>query len=197
MNAQSEHNDASFMAAAAACFAEYGFDRVAVAQIARRTALPEHKIRKLYGDDRELFVAVFEWYSSCVLAVRMGKLEAELAPADAAIAMLEETVAACVSAEHGTPYRLLEVAIKALGSSSALQNAISAALGDIEAFLYRCILSAQGSGHLLNRQRPEDLARFVLGTLVATNALVHACPGRSSVDSIMHPILTLLRKQGD
>ena len=193
MNLQHQHDDCEFMAIAATSFAEHGLRAVTIAQIADLTSRSESDIFAVYKNRLGLFVAVFDWYLSNVLTVRIGQLEAEFSPADAIVALLEEAVGSRLSNAASTPYRLLEVALGISVRHDAIRDAVSAALGETEAFFYRCILGAQHLGHFTDRRRPEDLARFVLGMFVSTYALAHIHPGRNPVEGVIRPILTMLR----
>jgi TetR/AcrR family transcriptional repressor of nem operon len=132
-----------------------------------------------------------------MLMARIQKHEAERSPTEAILAVLEEATAASLSQEPYTPYRLLQVALEASVSSTVARKAVSAALCEIEAFFYRCILASQHSGHLRNTQRAEDLAKLVLGVLVSTELLVNISPELSSIEDVMRPILAMLRETGN
>jgi TetR/AcrR family transcriptional repressor of nem operon len=195
MNVPSQLSDHGFLASAAACFAACGYDATSIARIADCTGLSEAAICGIYGNKSNLFLAVFDWYFPRMLMARIQKHEAERSPTEAILAVLEE--AASLSQEPYTPYRLLQVALEASVSSTVARKAVSAALCEIEAFFYRCILASQHSGHLRNTQRAEDLAKLVLGVLVSTELLVNISPELSSIEDVMRPILAMLRETGN
>jgi TetR/AcrR family transcriptional repressor of nem operon len=197
MNVPSQLSDHGFLASAAACFAACGYDATSIARIADCTGLSEAAICGIYGNKSNLFLAVFDWYFPRMLMARIQKHEAERSPTEAILAVLEEATAASLSQEPYTPYRLLQVALEASVSSTVARKAVSAALCEIEAFFYRCILASQHSGHLRNTQRAEDLAKLVLGVLVSTGLLVSISPGLSSIEDVMRPILAMLRETGN
>jgi len=73
-----------------------------------------------------------------------------------------------------------------------LSALIADRLAEIEAFFRRSIKAAQAKGHVPRDRIAKDLARLLLGVLLAIRVLARSKPERALLEGVARPALALL-----
>jgi TetR/AcrR family transcriptional regulator, repressor for uid operon len=157
---------AEIVQAAAEVFAEKGYRRARMIDVARRAGIGKGTVYEYFRDKRELFLAVFDWYVEGILASGLAAAEPSVDPPGA----LRRLVAGMLTATAEVLYLYpLTLEFWAAAAGSEFGERMNQEFRD----LYRrygeavaaILREGMAAGHFARQIDPEGTARVLVGAL--------------------------------
>jgi TetR/AcrR family transcriptional repressor of nem operon len=139
-----------------------------------------------------LFEQALERYLEGSTRERIRRLEKTLPPKQAPRAFIEEIIARSLSDRDRRGCFLINSALEVAPHDTELGAIIAARLGEIEDFFRRCVVAGQRDGSIPATRDAADVARLLLGVLLAIRVLSRAKPDRELLEGVARPALAML-----
>lgn len=187
-----EFDETTVLDAATECFWTHGYEATSVRDLARKMGLTGASLYNAFGDKRALYRRALDHYVEQSFGDRAKRFEGKLPPLDALRAFFDEIVERSLSDPQRKGCLLVNSALEVAPHDPESQRAIAAVLVQVEAFFRRCVAAGQRAGTITSAQSAEDLARFLLSTLLGIRVLARARPERDLLEGLLRPAFALL-----
>jgi TetR/AcrR family transcriptional repressor of nem operon len=87
---------------------------------------------------------------------------------------------------------LVNSALELAPHDRKFKRVVAGVLVEVEAFFWRCAVAGQTDGTISTSQSPDDLARLLLGVLLAIRVLARTRPERELMEGLIRPVFALL-----
>jgi AcrR family transcriptional regulator len=157
---------AQIVQAAAEVFAEKGYRRARVIDVARRAGIGKGTVYEYFRNKQEVFLAVFEWYVEEILATGLAGVEPEADPPRALRRLVEGMLVATGEVLHLYP---LTLEFWAASAGSEFSERLNQEFRDLYRYygevLAGIIRKGIDGGRFAPETDPEATARVLLGAL--------------------------------
>jgi TetR/AcrR family transcriptional regulator, transcriptional repressor for nem operon len=187
-----EFTEAVVLEAAIDCFWQRGYEATSVRDLSVKMGISAPSLYNAYGDKRKLYVRALEYYLDRTARALVERLEGSLPPKQAVRSFIEEIIDDSVSDPKRRGCFLVNSALEVAPHDRKLRAFITSRFAEIEAFFRRSIEAAQSQGQVPKERSARDLARLLLGVLLAIRVLARSKPERSMLEDIARPALGLL-----
>ena len=187
-----EFDEVTALEAAIDCFWQRGYEATSVRDLADKMGISAPSLYNTYGHKHALFVQALERYLDHSTRARIKRLEDSLPPKQAIRHFIEEIIERSVNDRERRGCFLINSALEVAPHDSELSALIADRLAEIEAFFRRSIKAAQAKGHVPRDRIAKDLARLLLGVLLAIRVLARSKPERALLEGVARPALALL-----
>jgi len=185
-------DEADALDAAIDCFWRHGYGATSVRDLGDEMGLGSASLYNAFHDKRTLFLRALDRYLDGTMRERIARLERSLPPKDAVTAFIDEIVDRSVSDPERLGCLLINAAAEFGSRDDALGEAIAARLDELQGFFRRMIARAREDGTIPRDRDPAELARLMLGIVVAIRILARVRPQRALLKGIARPALALL-----
>jgi TetR/AcrR family transcriptional regulator, transcriptional repressor for nem operon len=187
-----EFDDVVALELAIDCFWQRGYEATSMRELADKMGLSVTSVYNSFGDKYALFVQALERYLDQSMRERIRRLEGSLAPKKAIRKFIDEIIERSVNDRERRGCFLINSALEVAPHDKKLSGIIADRLTEIELFFYRSIKAAQAEGTVPKDRAAKDLARLLLGILLAIRVLARSNPERSLLEGVARPALSLL-----
>jgi len=185
-------DEAVALDAAIDCFWRRGYQATSVRDLSEHMGIGGPSLYNAFGDKRALFVQALERYMDRATRERIRRLETSLPPKRAIRQFFREIVERAVSDRDRRGCFLINSAMEIAPHDAELGVEIAERLGEIEAFLRRCVRAAQIDGSVPKDRDSREIARLLLGVLLGIRVLARSKPDRALLEGMVRPALALL-----
>ena len=185
-------DDEAALDAAITCFWHRGYEATSVRDLAAAMGICGTSLYNAFGDKRALFERALERYLEVTTRERIRRLETTLPPKRAARAFIEEVIARALDDGDRRGCFLINSALEVAPHDRALGAVIATHLGEIEGFFRRCVEAGRADGSVPPGRAADDIARLLLGVLLAIRVLSRVKPDRALMEGVARPALALL-----
>jgi len=187
-----EFDETAVLDVATQCFWNRGYEATSVRDLAENMGMTGASLYNAFGDKRSLYGRVLDHYVERSFGDRVERFEGNLPPRAAIDAFFEEIVEASLGDKQRKGCMLVNSALELAPHDLDFQRAIAKVLVRVEAFFCRCVLAGQRAGTISSAQSAEDLARLLLGVLLALRVLARVRPERVLLEGLLRPVAALL-----
>jgi TetR/AcrR family transcriptional repressor of nem operon len=187
-----EFDDQAALDAAIKCFWHRGYEATSVRDLSAAMGICGTSLYNAFGGKRALFEQALERYLEGSTRERIRRLEKTLPPKQAPRAFIEEIIARSLSDRDRRGCFLINSALEVAPHDTELGAIIAARLGEIEDFFRRCVVAGQRDGSIPATRDAADVARLLLGVLLAIRVLSRAKPDRELLEGVARPALAML-----
>jgi TetR/AcrR family transcriptional repressor of nem operon len=187
-----EFDDQAALDAAIKCFWHRGYEATSVRDLSAAMGICGTSLYNAFGGKRALFEQALERYLEGSTRERIRRLEKMLPPKQAPRAFIEEIIARSLSDRDRRGCFLINSALEVAPHDTELGAIIAARLGEIEDFFRRCVVAGQRDGSIPATRDAADVARLLLGVLLAIRVLSRAKPDRELLEGVARPALAML-----
>lgn len=184
--------EADALDAAIDCFWRRGYGATSVRDLSDEMGLGSASLYNAFCDKRTLFLRALDRYLDGTMRERIARLERELPPKDAVKAFIDEIVDRSVNDPEQRGCMLVNAAAEFGTRDPAFGEEIAARLDELQVFFRRRIAAARAEGAIPRERDPAELARLMLGVVVAIRVLARVRPERTLLRGIAKPALGLL-----
>lgn len=175
-------------------FWDHGYAATSVRDLGEAMGLGTASLYNAFGDKRALFTRCLDRYLDGTMRARIARFDADGPSRDALAAFLEEIVARSLVDRRGC--MLVNTALEIAPHDDEVGGVIAARMGELEAFLLRCVQAGQRDGTIAPRHRARDLARLLLTTVMGLRVLARARPEAALLRGAVRQALALLDPPG-
>jgi TetR/AcrR family transcriptional repressor of nem operon len=187
-----EFDEKAVLEAAIQCFWMRGYEATSIRDLAVNMGITSASLYNAFGDKRSLYRQALDHYVDQSFGDRVKRFETHLLPRQAISAFFEEIIERSLSDPQRKGCMLVNSAMEVAPHDPEFQRAIAGILVQVEAFFRRCVEAGQRDGTIATLQPAEDLARHLLGILVAIRVLARARPERALLEGLARPVFALL-----
>ena len=187
-----EFDEVTALEAAIDCFWQRGYEATSVRDLADKMGISAPSLYNTYGHKHALFVQALGRYLDHSTRARIKRLEDSLPPKQAIRHFIEEIIERSVNDRERRGCFLINSALEVAPHDRELSALIADRLAEIEAFFRRSIKAAQAEGAVPRARIAKDLARLLLGVLLAIRVLARSKPERALLEGVARPALALL-----
>ncbi|WP_158902192.1 TetR/AcrR family transcriptional regulator [Burkholderia sp. L27(2015)] len=187
-----EFDETAVLDVATQCFWNRGYEATSVRDLAENMGMTGASLYNAFGDKRSLYRRVLDHYVQSSFGDRVERFEGNLPPRAAIDAFFEEIVEASLGDKQRKGCMLVNSALELAPHDLDFQRAIAKVLVRVEAFFCRCVLAGQRAGTISSAQSAADLARLLLGVLLALRVLARVRPERVLLEGLLRPVTALL-----
>jgi TetR/AcrR family transcriptional repressor of nem operon len=187
-----EFDETAVLDVATQCFWNRGYEATSVRDLAENMGMTGASLYNAFGDKRSLYRRVLDHYVERSFGDRVERFEGNLPPRAAIDTFFKELVEASLSDKQRKGCMLVNSALELAPHDPEFQRAIAKVLVRVEAFFCRCALAGQRAGTISTTQSAEDLARLLLGVLLAIRVLARVRPERALLEGLIRPVAALL-----
>jgi TetR/AcrR family transcriptional repressor of nem operon len=185
-------DEANALNAAIDCFWRRGYGATSVRDLGDEMGLGSASLYNAFRDKRTLFLCALDRYLDGTMRERIARLERSLPPRDAVKAFIEEIIERSVNDPEQRGCMLINAAAEFGSRDGELGEAIVARLDELQGFFRRTIARARKDGTVPRERDAAELARLMLGVVVAIRVLARVRPERTLLKGIARPALALL-----
>jgi TetR/AcrR family transcriptional regulator, transcriptional repressor for nem operon len=185
-------DEADALDAAIDCFWRRGYGATSVRDLGDEMGLGSASLYNAFRDKRTLFLRALDRYLDSTMRERIARLERSLPPKDAVKAFIDEVVDRSVNDPEQRGCMLINAAAEFGSRDHELGVEIAARLDELQGFFRRRIAAARAEGTVPRERDPAELARLMLGVVVAIRVLARVRPERALLKGIAKPALALL-----
>nr|WP_276557287.1 TetR/AcrR family transcriptional regulator [Prosthecomicrobium hirschii] len=185
------------MEAAIDCFWARGLEATSVRDLAGRMGINGPSLYNAFGDKRSLFMRALEHYAVRSMRERIGRMERLPDPKAAIAAFFGELISASLADPDRRGCLIVNTALEVAPHDPEIAILIAAYLDEIEAFFRRALVRAAAAGDLVPSVEPTDMARLLLGLVIAVRVMARTVSDRSRLDGMVRPILALIQARPD
>ena len=185
-------NEAEVLDAAINCFWRRGYCATSVRDLGDEMGLGSASLYNAFLDKRSLFLRALDHYLDGTMRERIARLERTKRPKDAVKAFIDEIVERSVNDREQRGCMLINAAAEFGSRDDALGEEIADRLDELQGFFRRMIARAREDGSVPSERDPAELARLMLGVVVAIRILARVRPQRALLKGIARPALALL-----
>jgi TetR/AcrR family transcriptional regulator, transcriptional repressor for nem operon len=185
-------DEADALDAAIECFWRRGYGATSVRDLGEEMGLGTASLYNAFLDKRTLFLRALDRYLDGNMRERIERLERSLPPKDAVKAFVDEIVDRSVNDPEQRGCMLINAAAEFGPRDPEFGREIGARLDELQSFFRRRVAAARADGSIPRNRDPAELARLMLGVVVAIRVLARVRPERALLKGIAKPALALL-----
>jgi TetR/AcrR family transcriptional regulator, transcriptional repressor for nem operon len=174
------------------CFWAAGYAATSVRDLGDAMGLGAASLYNAFGDKRTLFTQCLDRYLDANMRARITRVEKTLPPRQAIATFLTEIVERSLESRLG--YLLANAAQEVAPHDPDIADVVAERMGELEAFIRRCVVAAQNDDSISPDIDPVDAARLLLTTV--TRVLARGYPNRAVLESTARQALSLLGEPG-
>ena len=178
--------------AAIDCFWRHGYGATSVRDLGDEMGLGSASLYNAFSDKRSLFLRALDRYLDGTMRERIARLERSLPPKEAVKAFIGEIIDRSVKDPERRGCMLINAAAEFCAHDPEFGREIAARLEELQGFFRRMITAARADGSVPRERDPAELARLMLGVVVAIRVLARTRPERALLKGIAKPALALL-----
>ncbi len=178
--------------AAIDCFWRHGYGATSVRDLGDEMGLGSASLYNAFSDKRSLFLRALDRYLDGTMRERIARLERSLSPKEAVKAFIGEIIDRSVKDPERRGCMLINAAAEFCARDPEFGREIAARLEELQGFFRRMITAARADGSVPRERDPAELARLMLGVVVAIRVLARTRPERALLKGIAKPALALL-----
>ncbi len=178
--------------AAIDCFWRRGYGATSVRDLGDEMGLGSASLYNAFSGKRSLFLRALDRYLDGTMRERIARLERSLAPKEAVKAFIGEIIDRSVKDPERRGCMLINAAAEFGARDPEFGRKIAARLDELQGFFRRMITAARAGGSVPRERDPAELARLMLGVVVAIRVLARTRPERALLKGIAKPALALL-----
>ncbi|MBT9292639.1 TetR/AcrR family transcriptional regulator [Prosthecodimorpha staleyi] len=190
-------NETDVLEAATDCFWARGLEATSVRDLAGRMGINGPSLYNAFGDKRSLFMRALEHYAARSMRERIGRMERLPDPGSAIAAFFDELISGSLADPDRRGCLIVNSALEVAPHDPEIATLIAAYLAEIEAFFRRALVRAAARGDLPATVEPTDMARLLLGLVIAVRVMARTVSDRSRLDGMVRPILGLIQARPD
>jgi len=190
-------DETDVLEAAIDCFWARGLEATSVRDLAGRMGINGPSLYNAFGDKRSLFMRALEHYAVRSMRERIGRMERLPDPKAAIAAFFGELISASLADPDRRGCLIVNTALEVAPHDPEIAILIAAYLDEIEAFFRRALVRAAAAGDLAPSVEPTDMARLLLGLVIAVRVMARTVSDRSRLDGMVRPILALIQARPD
>jgi TetR/AcrR family transcriptional regulator, transcriptional repressor for nem operon len=187
-----EFDEAKALERAIKCFWDRGYEATSMRDLATKMGISSASLYNTYGDKRALFAQSLERYLDHSARTLIKRFEDSLPPKQAIRRFIKEILKHSMNDRERQGCFLVNAALEVAPHDRKLGAFIADRFTEIEAFFYRSIKAAQAEGTIPRNRQAKDLARLLLGVLLAIRVLARSKPERTLIEGVARPALALL-----
>ena len=172
-------------------FWEQGYEGISIEDLVQCTGIGRGSLYDTFGDKHSLYLAALE----CYLVSTAVQTTALLEHAGTLQEVLEHLFQAYIDGLLSDPARrgcfLVNASLEMAPHDPDVAQKVKAAYAGIEEAYAALLLKAQATGELDRTRDPQQLARFLLATLVSLKVLARTSVGRETLQDIMRTALSV------
>ncbi len=180
------------LTAAMDCFWQDGFGATSIRDLSARTGLTLASLYNAFGDKRQLFAKVLNLYIDRNIIGHLSTFETRYPPREAIMEFLDDVVERSLSDRDHRGCLLVNSALDVAPHDGELGAAVARGLRVLEDFFRRTVAEGQRGETISSSQPADDLARLLLGTLLALRVLARSRPERELLAGILRSVAVTL-----
>jgi len=185
-------DEADALDAAIDCFWRRGYGATSVRDLGEEMGLGSASLYNAFVDKRSLFLRALDRYLDGSMRERIARLERTHLPKHAIKAFIDEIVDRSANDPEQRGCMLINAAAELGRRDPQFGEEIAARLDELQGFFRRMIARACEDGSVPPERDPAELARLMLGVVVAIRVLARVRPQRALLKGIAKPALALL-----
>jgi TetR/AcrR family transcriptional regulator, transcriptional repressor for nem operon len=185
-------DEVAALGAAIDCFWRHGYGATSVRDLGDEMGLGSASLYNAFSDKRSLFLRALDRYLDGTMRERIARLERSLSPKEAVKAFIGEIIDRSVKDPERRGCMLINAAAEFGARDPEFGREIAARLEELQGFFRRMITAARADGSVPRERDPAELARLMLGVVVAIRVLARIRPERALLKGIAKPALALL-----
>lgn len=178
--------------AAIACFWRRGYGATSMRDLGTEMGMGNASLYNAFLDKRRLFLRALDRYLDSTMRERMARLEATAPPKQAVKQFIGEVVARSLNDPERRGCMLINAASELGPQDAEFGREIAQRLAELQGFFRRNIGQAQEDGTIPRERDRADLAKLMLGVVIAIRVLARARPEPALLKGIAKPALALL-----
>jgi TetR/AcrR family transcriptional regulator, transcriptional repressor for nem operon len=187
-----EFDEAKALERAIKCFWDRRYEATSMRDLGTKMGISSASLYNTYGDKRALFAQSLERYLDHSARTLIKRFEDSLPPKQAIRRFIKEILKHSMNDRERQGCFLVNAALEVAPHDRKLGAFIADRFTEIEAFFYRSIKAAQAEGTIPRNRQAKDLARLLLGVLLAIRVLARSKPERALIEGVARPALALL-----
>jgi len=187
-----EFDEAAVLDAAIHCFWRRGYEATSIRDLAGEMGLTGASLYNAFGDKRALYHAALDRYVSQSFGDRVRRFENHFPAREAIAAFFEEIIELSLDDKERKGCMLVNSALELAPHDRTFRRVVAGVFVQVEAFFRRCAVAGQTDGTISTFQTPDDLARLLLGVLLAIRVLARTRPERELMEGLVRPVFALL-----
>jgi TetR/AcrR family transcriptional repressor of nem operon len=185
-------HDGTVLDAAVECFWRRGLEATSVRELGAVMRLNAPSLYNAFGDKRALFLAALERYAATTLRPRLDRLAANPSPRASILDFFDEIISRSVADPERRGCFVINTALDAAPHDAGIAKAINAYFSEIEAFFRDRLIAARETCEVASAIEPPEVARLLLGLLIAIRVLARTGATRATLESMARPALAML-----
>ncbi len=187
-----EFDESAALDAAIECFWSRGYEATSVRDLTGKMGITGASLYNAFGDKHALFRRALDRYIETGFNDCLRRIEGQLPPREAIGAFFDDIVERSLGDPHRKGCLLVNAALEVAPHDPELQRVVAKFFTKVEEFFQRCVIAGQQSGTITLAQPAQDLARLLLGTLLAIRVMARARPKRALLEGLVKPAFALL-----
>jgi TetR/AcrR family transcriptional repressor of nem operon len=184
-------DEAAALDAAIEQFWHQGYRASSVRELASSMGICGTSLYNSFGNKRSLFIKALERYLDRSVRARIGRLRA-LPPKQAIRAFFDEIIERSLQDRARRGCLLINSALEVAPHDRKLGVEIARRLTEIEDFFRDRIAAGRADGTIPKKVDADNVARLLLGVLLALRVLARSRPERALLEGMARPALALL-----
>jgi TetR/AcrR family transcriptional repressor of nem operon len=184
-------DEAGALDAAIEQFWHQGYRASSVRELASSMGICGTSLYNSFGNKRSLFIKALERYLDRSVRARIGRLRA-LPPKQAIRAFFDEIIERSLQDRARRGCLLINSALEVAPHDRKLGVEIARRLTEIEDFFRDRIAAGRADGTIPKKVDADNVARLLLGVLLALRVLARSRPERALLEGMARPALALL-----
>jgi TetR/AcrR family transcriptional repressor of nem operon len=160
--------------------------------LASEMGLTSASLYNAFGDKRALYQTALDRYVSQSFGDRVERFENNFPPREAIAAFFEEIIERSLNDKERKGCMLVNSALELAPHDRTFKRVVAGVFVEVETFFRRCAVAGQTDGTISTSQSPDDLARLLLGVLLAIRVLARTRPERELMEGLIRPVFALL-----
>lgn len=186
-----EFDENKVLALAVEQFWERGYEATSIRDLAQAMGLTTASVYNAFGDKRAVYRRALDFYVEWSFVDRVGRFETK-SPREAIDAFFCEIIERSLSDIKRKGCMLVNSALEVAPHDAEFQRVVADVLVQVEGFFLRCVLRGQEDGSISDRQPANNLARILLGSLLAIRVLARTRPDKELLEGLIQPVFALL-----
>ena len=172
-------------------FWKHGYKATSIRDLSDEMGLTGASLYNAFGDKRALYHTALDRYVSQSFGDRVERFENHFPPREAIEAFFAEIIERSLDDKEHKGCMLVNSALELAPHDRTFKRVVAGVFVQVEAFFRRCAVAGQTDGTISTSQSPDDLARLLLGILLAIRVLVRARPERELLEGLVRPVFAL------
>jgi TetR/AcrR family transcriptional repressor of nem operon len=186
-----EFDENAVLEQAAERFWSQGYAATSVRDLAKHMGIACASLYNAYGDKRTLYRRALDYYNEHSFLERERRF-GQMPPRDAIEGFLNELVDRSIHDPGRKGCMLVNSALEVAPFDPEFREVVSGLFTRIEAFLHRCVKAGQLDGTIATDHAPADMARLLLGAVIAIRVLARTRPEPELLHGLVKPLYAML-----